>query len=531
MHRPSLNRPLVSAAAASLLPLWVAQAGSTPLTTVRVASGLALPLYVTAPPGDNARVFILEQRSGTTGRIRILNIPAHTLNATAYLSISPVATGNEEGLLGLAFHPDFLNNGYFWVYYTNSAGNNVIARYQANAPYATSTTANAATATTLLTISHPTFDNHNGGWIAFGPDGHLYVATGDGGSANDPSNNAQNINVLLGKMLRIDVDGADDIPGNDDDDGVIGMTLPPYTSPPDNPFVGVAGDDRIWAYGLRNPWRNAFDRLTGDLYIADVGQGNWEEIDFQPASSSGGENYGWRCMEGNNCTGLTGCTCEIGCAGGPLTCPIHQYNHATDGFSCSITGGYVYRGCAMPDMHGIYFFADFCSNRIKSFRYDGVSITEFTDRTTELDPAGAQTIDAITSFGEDNRGELYICDRGGEVFKIVPAVTQDCNGNLIDDTCDIAEGTAQDCNRNGKPDSCDIAAGTSDDNNGNGIPDECECPGDVDQDGDVDLADLTQLLAHYGESGPNIPGDFDFDGDVDLKDLTVMLANYGRPCA
>jgi hypothetical protein len=417
------------------------------LTTSRVASGLSLPLFVTAPPGDTARVFIIEQRSGTTGRIRILNIPGNTLNATAYLSISPVATNDEEGLLGLAFHPDFLNNGYFWVYYTNSSGNNVIARYQANTPYATSTTANAASATMLLTISHPTNNNHNGGWMAFGPDGYLYVATGDGGSANDPSNNAQNINVLLGKLLRLDVDGADDIPGNDDDDGVIGMTLAPYTSPADNPFVGVAGDDRIWAYGLRNPWRDSFDRLTGDLYIGDVGQGSREEVDFQLASSAGGENYGWRCMEGNNCTGLSGCTCRDA----SLTLPIHEYTHA--GGNCSITGGYVYRGSAIPCLQGTYFFADYCSNQIWSLRYDGAVVTELTNRTADLDPPSF-AINSITSFGEDANGELYICDRGGEVFKIELESFSDCNSNGVADCVDIAGGTSQDCNMNGIPDEC-----------------------------------------------------------------------------
>jgi hypothetical protein len=503
-------------------------AGTTQLTTVRVASGLSLPLYVTAPPGDTSRAFIVEQRSGTTGRIRVLQLPSNTLLTTPFLSVSPVSTGDEQGLLGLAFHPNYNDNGYFWINYTDSGGTTRVVRYQASPP--SSNTANAASATTVLSISQP-FSNHNGGWLGFGPDGYLYISTGDGGSANDPGNRAQNLTLHLGKMLRIDVDGADDIPGNDDDDGVIGSTLAPYTNPPDNPFYGATtGLDEIWAYGLRNPWRCSFDRLTGDLWIGDVGQGSWEEIDFQPAGSSGGENYGWRCMEGNHCTGLTGCTCDINCGGGLLVCPIHEYSHSTDGFSCSITGGYVYRGCAMPDMNGIYFFADYCSDHIKSFRYSpGSGITEFTDRTTELDPAGATAITDITSFGEDAYGELYITDRNGEVFKIISLTAEDCNANAIDDTCELA---GNDCNNNGKLDECDIAAGDSDDINGNGIPDECECLGDLDGDGSVGLADLSALLTNYGTpSGATYAdGDIDGDGDVDLADLSALLTNYGLNC-
>ncbi len=404
-----------------------ARAGTTPLTTERVAVGLSLPLYVTHATGDFDRVFILEQRSGSTGRIRILNIDVDppTLNATPYLSISPVATGSEQGLLGMALHPDFLNNGYFWVDYTNSAGTTVIARYQANAPFATSTTANAATATTVLTIAQP-FSNHNGGWIAFGPDGYLYIAMGDGGSANDPSNNAQNINVLLGKMLRIDVDGADNIPGNADDDGFPADATKLYTIPATNPFAAGAGADEIWSIGLRNPWRDSFDRGTGDLYIGDVGQGSIEEIDFQIASSPSTpvRNYGWDCMEGNSCLNNVACTCNSA----PLTQPIHTYSHA--GGHCSVTGGYVYRGGAMPDMQGIYFFADYCSATIWSFRYTtGGGVTQFTNRTAELDPPGALSIGAITSFGEDAAGEIYICDQAGEVFKIIPDIVPPANDN------------------------------------------------------------------------------------------------------
>ena len=445
----------------------------TPLTTIRVASGLSRPVFVTAAEGDFDRAFIVEQRTGTTGRIRILNLPSNTLNATAYLSISPVATGNEQGFLGLALHPDFLNNGYFWVNYNNAAGTTIIARYQANAPFATSTTANAASATTVLSISQP-FTNHNGGWIGFGPDGYLYIATGDGGSANDPGNRAQDTTAqLLGKLLRLDVDGADDIPGNDDDDGVIGMTLAPYTNPPDNPFVGVSGDDELWAYGLRNPWRCSFDRMTGDLYIGDVGQNAWEEIDFQPASDPGGRNYGWRCMEGLTCTGLTGCVCN----GPTLTKPVHVYSH---GEGCSVTGGVVYRG-AIPDLQGTYFFSDFCSSTLWTFRLVGGAVTEFMDRTTELAPGGGLSISGVSSFGEDAAGEAYICDlNGGEVFKIVPE----------------------------------------------------SCPGDLDGNGARDLTDLSIALSNFGTPGGATPedGDLDGDGDVDLTDIALFLSVFAVPC-
>ncbi|MCG3127722.1 MAG: hypothetical protein CHACPFDD_02592 [Phycisphaerae bacterium] len=428
------------------------------LTTERVASGLSRPVFVTHATGDFNRVFIIEQRQTSTARIRILNIPAHTLNGTAYLTISPTATGNEEGLLGLAFHPQFLANGYFWVYYTNSSGNNTIVRYRANAPYATSTTADAASATTVLTISHPGQSNHNGGWIAFSPNdsqGYLYVNTGDGGSGNDPPNNAQNINVLLGKTLRLDIDGADDIPGTDDDDGAIGQNLAPYTNPPDNPFVGVAGLDEIYFMGLRNPWRAGFDRANGDLYIGDVGQNAIEEIDFVHTNTAVTpiQNFGWRCMEGLNCTGLTGCTCNDPV----LTDPIQTYSHA--GGACSVTGGYVYRGCAIPALQGTYFYADYCSSVISSFVYDrsGNPAPAPTDRTAELDPPGALTIDSITSFGEDAFGEIYICDQsGGEVYKIIPAsfVGPDCNGNGRNDACDLLAGTSVDCNSDGTLDDC-----------------------------------------------------------------------------
>ena len=259
----------------------VAQTGQDPvyrnlgeaLTTELVVSGLARPVQVVAAPNDYDRIFIVEQRSGSTGRIKIFNLDTGTLNSTPFLSVS-VNTSSEQGLLGLAFHPNYESNGYFYVNYTASGGT-YIKRYTVSS---NPDIADSSSAYTIMNISQP-YSNHNGGWLGFGPDGYLYIGTGDGGSGGDPGNRAQDItNQKLGKMLRIDVDGGS-----------------PYAIPSDNPFVGVTGDDEIWAYGLRNPWRCNFDRATGDLWIGDVGQNAYEEITFQPASSNGGENYGWRC--------------------------------------------------------------------------------------------------------------------------------------------------------------------------------------------------------------------------------------------
>ena len=431
----------------------IAEAGTTPLSTRRIAFNVARPVLAIAPEGDYERLFIVQQQ----GIIRIYDMVNGVMLPTPFLNIDGLvgggtSGGDERGLLGMAFHPDFANNGFFYVSYTNNPGNSVIARYTVSAT--NPNVADATSAQTILTQSQP-FGNHNGGMIAFGPnDGYLYIGFGDGGSGNDPQGNGQNPATRLGKMLRIDVDGGT-----------------PFVVPPTNPFVGPGNPlDEIWATGLRNPWRWSFDRDTGDLWIADVGQFNIEEINFQPAASTGGENYGWRCMEGNTCTGLGQCTCFAP----TLTDPIQTYNH---GQGCSITGGYVYRGCSMPDMHGIYFYADYCSNTIWSLKYDGTSVSEFTNRTAELNPPGSLAIASPASFGEDAYGEIYICDLfGNEVFKIVPADidSRDCDGNLIDDACEIAVGAIADCNGNGVSDVCDITAGTATDCNANGIVDDCE---------------------------------------------------------
>jgi len=383
-----------------------ASRGGTPPTTIRVANGLNNPLFVTHAPGDFQRIFIVEQ----DGKIRILR--NGQLLTAYFLDVSAISRfSGERGLLGLAFHPEYASNGRFFIYYVDNStpGNIVIAGYSVSS----NPDVADPIATTILTIAHPTYSNHYGGWMAFGPeDGYLYIAIGDGGwqtlTNPDPLNNAQAItNKLLGKILRIDVD-ADDFSEDDARN---------YAIPPDNPFVDVVGDDEIWAYGLRNPWRCAFDVDTGDLYIADVGHSDWEEINFQAAASPGGSNYGWKCTEGTHCTTYGGCTC-LSLSHTP---PIHEYGHNGDPpTGCSITGGEVYRGCAIPELLGRYFYADLCSDKIWSFRYNG-AVTELQERTADFVPPGGLDIGSISSFGKDAAGELYICDlNDGEVFKIIP---------------------------------------------------------------------------------------------------------------
>jgi len=370
---------------------------ATPLTTIRIASGLSMPLYVVAPPGDTTRLFIVEQR-GTDNRGRIKIFKNGAMLGTPFLTTGLLATGGEQGLLGLAFAPDYATSGRFYVDYSDSTGADVVARYTVSG---NPDLANPG-GSRILTIPDP-YDNHNGGWLAFGPDGYLYVATGDGGSGGDPEDRAQNLNSLLGKILRLDVSGAG------------------YTSPPTNPYFGATpGLDEIWAFGLRNPWRNSFDRKTHDLVIADVGQSQREEINFVPAGTGAGANYGWRCFEGTlafaSSTTISCGSCSApGC---PKVFPAYEYAHSSG--RCSLTGGYIYRGCAIPDWNGVYFFADYCTAEIWSGQFQGGSLVNVTPRTAELAPGGGLTINSITSFGEDARGELYICDQGGEIFKIVP---------------------------------------------------------------------------------------------------------------
>lgn len=355
------------------------------ITATRIASGLDQPLYVTAPPGDTGRLFIVEK----TGAILVLDLGSGGILEQPFLDLSgEVSTGGEQGLLGLAFHPDYAGNGVFYVNLTNRDGDTEIRAYRVSAD--DPNRADPA-GSLVMTVDQP-FANHNGGWLGFGPDGYLYIALGDGGSGGDPQNHAQNLDSLLGKILRIDV-SADAFPG----DGARN-----YAIPPDNPFAATPGADEIWAYGLRNPWRASFDSATGTLFIADVGQGAREEVDIGIA----GGNYGWPTFEGDRLYSSRPLT------GGDAIAPIAVYDHS-QGFS--ITGGYVYRGPS-TDLQGLYFYADFGSARVWTLQHDGSGWVS-AERTSQI-VTTAGTIDSPASFGEDAFGNLYVVDLDGEVFRL-----------------------------------------------------------------------------------------------------------------
>ena len=345
-----------------------------------VAGNLNSALFLTAPPSDTGRVFIVLQG----GQIRVVR--HDTLLATPFLDLSSlVSCCGERGLLGLAFHPQYASNGYFYVDYTDAAGNTQVARYRVSAD---PDLADPNSALPVLSQTQP-FSNHNGGMLVFGNDAYLYIGLGDGGSGGDPQGNGQNLNTQLGKILRIDVNGG-----------------PPYAVPASNPFVGQAGAlSDIWDYGVRNPWRFSFDRTTHELYIGDVGQDSLEEIDVEPPLA-GGRNYGWNRMEGMSCY-------QAGCSSTCITLPVLDYPHAQ---GCSVTGGYVYRGTQVPALSGLYLYADYCSGWVKSFRYRNGQVTE-QQEWPDLEPGGS-----ISSFGEDAKGELYVVQYGGSgaVYRIVP---------------------------------------------------------------------------------------------------------------
>jgi glucose/arabinose dehydrogenase len=352
------------------------QPGDSGLAAVVVAEGLESPLLVTAPAGDD-RLFIVER----PGRIRILR-SGQLLDAPYLDIVDRVGTGGERGLLGLAFHPDFAANGYFYINYSDRDGNTRVERYSAGAD---PDHADPASAKLVIAIDQP-YANHNGGMIAFGPDGMLFIGMGDGGSGNDPHGNGQNRATLLGAMLRLDVNGGD-----------------PYAIPPDNPFVGQAeARGEIWAVGLRNPWRFSFERGGSILYIADVGQNAWEEIDIVDGSQAG-LNFGWSVMEGTHCLGSASCD-QVG-----LTLPVVEYGHDQ---GCSVIGGYVYRGSALAGLAGHYFYSDWCRGWLRSFRVDGAgAVTEHTEW-----PVG--DIGNPLGFGEDADGELYVASQDGRVYRL-----------------------------------------------------------------------------------------------------------------
>jgi glucose/arabinose dehydrogenase len=376
--RVLVNNALTSYSRITEVEAWTGAAGPTAtprLTLQPVASGFSSPLGIENAADGSDRLFVLQQG----GQIRIISggsvLPMPFLDIT-----SLVSTGSERGLLGLAFHPNYVTNGFIYVNYTRAGdGATVIARYNRSA--SNPNQVDPTSARVLLTVAQP-FANHNGGQLRFGPDGYLYIGLGDGGSGNDPGNRAQNLTTLLGKMLRIDVDAA-----------------PLYGIPAGNPF-----QNEIWALGLRNPWRFSFDRVNGDLFIADVGQNAWEEINFQAVGTGAGANYGWRVMEGAHCTGLGG---GAPCFDPSFTRPILEYGHAE---GCSITGGYRYRSGAYPVLTGRFVYGDFCSGRIWGATQGAAGWT-----TTPLLIAGFN----ISTFGEDETGEIYVAAYNtGTIYRI-----------------------------------------------------------------------------------------------------------------
>ncbi len=367
-----------------MMPIVVAETTAPPpleqlnLTLKPVASGFAKPLYLTH--AHDQRLFVVQQ----AGQIMI--IEGGVTRPTPFLDIKTRvgSNGNEQGLLSVAFHPNYQKNGLFYVNYTNLEGSTTIARYNVSAD---PNVADEISEQILLTIPQP-YSNHNGGHILFGPDGYLYIGMGDGGAANDPHNNGQSLNTLLGKILRLDVD-----------------TGSPYGVPQDNPFITTAAArPEIWSYGWRNPWRMAFDAATGDLYVADVGQNQYEEVDVELAGSGGGQNYGWRLMEASHCFNPTSCD--------PATLkvvmPIAEYPHSQ---GCSVTGGYVYHGTQFPQLNGVYLYADYCTGTLWGLRHEA----DGSWSQAELLASGK----IISSFGLDAAGELYLIDhRNGEVWQV-----------------------------------------------------------------------------------------------------------------
>jgi glucose/arabinose dehydrogenase len=380
----SVSAPLPPTAPPVITPP-VSPPATLQLALQPVASGLAQPLYLTAPAGDS-RLFIVER----PGRIRIVANGA--LLAAPFLDISSQTTNaGERGLLSMAFHPQYAQNGSFFIYYTDSNGDIAVDRMKVSAGNAN--LADPATAGRVITIPHREFSNHNGGQLAFGADGYLYIGTGDGGGAGDPLRNGQNLNSLLGKILRLNV----------------GIVVPgqTYGIPADNPYAGQAGRrGEIWAAGLRNPWRFSFDRGDGLLYIADVGQDQREEVDVAPATQAG-LNYGWNVMEGTACYNAASCS-QAG-----LALPVFEYLHgANDANGCSITGGYVYRGAAIPELAGTYFYSDYCKGYLKSFAYRNGAVSAAQEWAVD-NPGN------VLSFGQDAQGELYVLAGSGQVFRIV----------------------------------------------------------------------------------------------------------------
>jgi glucose/arabinose dehydrogenase len=375
--------PADGAPADSYVPQCNPVQGTPNLGLVEVASGFDMPVYVTSEPTNAQRLYVLEK----SGSVRVID--HGTVLSDPFLTVlTPTLSGlsDERGLLGLAFAPDYAQSGKLYVFYVNTSSDEEIDQYtvMANDPN------HADPSSKQMIFSNQDFaSNHNGGHLEFGPDGYLWFGVGDGGGGGDPMQYGQNLDVTFGKIMRLDV-----------------SHLPP-TAPPDNPFVGTGHEPSIWSYGWRNPWRWSFDKQTGDLYVGDVGQDTWEEVDVEKHGTPGGGNYGWSVREGANCYNATTCN-----SAGMID-PIWNYNHGTTG-SCVI-GGYVYRGCAMPGYRGTYFFADYGSGWVRSLVWDGAGSYTNMQEWTSLEGG------SIVSFGEDADGELYIVRQdSGQIMKIVP---------------------------------------------------------------------------------------------------------------
>jgi len=439
-----------------------ASAGEVPIVVEFITDDVPAPMDIVAPPGDLSRLFVLSR----WGEVRI--IKNGVLLNDPYIDVSDnISTISERGLLGMAFHPNYAENGWAFVRYNEASGATVVKRFTVSG---NPDVADDATELTILRISNAA-GNHNGGSIAFsptGPDDYLYISVGDDANWG----NAQDISRQLhGKILRVDVSG-DDFPSDDQRN---------YKIPPSNPYVNRHGEDEIWSIGLRNPFRMSFDRVTGDLWIADVGNSGYEEVNVQPAGE-GELNYGWPCMEGDHCGPGDGCNCFSS----TLTDPVFEYDHS---FGCAITGGRVYRGCAIPSLRGKYFCADFCTGNIWSFKRGTRGATDIVERQDELQ-ANGDTLAQIVAFGEDGQGELYICSLGGSIHKIIPV--------------------------NPPPD-----------NNGNGIADPCEASvGDINGDSRVNHTDLLDVMNNFGPCG-GCPADLDLSGTVDFADLAIIVNHWG----
>lgn len=477
----SNRRALGAGAAAMLVAGWAAaQPKPLPPLALRQLTNVSTGSYVfaTHAPGDYQRLFLVRQ----DGRIMIVRLATLTRDETPFLVV-PTSSGGETGLLGLAFHPEYAQNGYLYVYFNRTgatATTPVVMRYTRSAT--NPDLADPDSAQQVLAIGGGN-GIHNGGWIGFHPDGTLYILTGERGNSANAFDLTDN---LSGKLLRVDVNG-DDFPED---------PLRNYRIPPGNPFVGILGDDEIYAYGFRNPWR-AYITPQGDMFIADVGTTR-EELNYLP-NAAAGRDFGWPCQEGatNNCTTRTP-TLPFAHYRSPAAPPLNITGNA-------VIGGEVYHGCAIPPLAGRYFFGDLSGDKV-SLLYDGATLRDVIDHTAAL--AGITPY----GFGHDAFGELYICGPG-RVAKIVSAIP-----------------IGRDCNGNGVADRCDIAGGASQDSNGDGVPDECPPAGDIDGDGAIGLTDLARLLRAFGScaGAPSYDSAADFDGDacVALPDLALLLRNF-----